>query len=67
MKGILQRQLCQHSFIIVDGKRPNFLGKDMMRVIKIDWSDYICKSRIYNVNNTNLLDDILENYSEFLD
>ena len=36
----------------------------MLHVIKIDWSDYICKSRIYNVNNTNLLDDILEKHSE---
>ena len=36
----------------------------MLHVIKIDWSDYIYKSRIYNVNNTNLLDDILEKHSE---
>ena len=26
-----------------------------------------CKSRIYNINNTNLLDVILEKYSEFFD
>ena len=59
--------LCHHSFIIVDGKRPNLLGRDMLRVIKIDWSDYICKSRIYNVNNTDFLDGILEKYSEVFD
>ena len=53
-----------HSLIIVDGKEPNLLGRDMLRVIKIDWSIYICKSRILNVNNTNLLDDILEKYPE---
>ena len=39
----------------------------MLHVIKIDWSDYICKSQIYNVNNTNLLDGILEMYSEVFD
>ena len=48
-----------HSFIIVDGKQLNLLGGDMLRMIKIYWSDYICKSQIYNVNNANLLDDIL--------
>ena len=32
-------QLCNHSFITVDGKRSNLLGRDMLRVIKIDWSD----------------------------
>ena len=30
-------------------------------------SDYICKSQIYNVYNTNLLDGILEKYSEVFD
>ena len=39
----------------------------MLRVIKINWSNHICKSRIYNVNNTNLLDSILEKYSEVFD
>ena len=39
----------------------------MLHVIKIDWPDYICKSRIYIVNNTNLLDGILEKYSEVFD
>ena len=27
----------------------------------------MCKSQIYNVNNTNLLDGILEKYSELFD
>ena len=36
-------------------------------MIKIDWSDYICKSQSYNVNNTNLLDDTLEKYSMVFD
>ena len=39
----------------------------MSRVIKIDRSNYICKSLIYNINNTNLLDDILEKYFEVFD
>ena len=39
----------------------------MLCVFKIDWSDCICKSRIYNVSNTNLLDEILEKYCEVLD
>ena len=39
----------------------------MLCVIKIDWSGCICKSRIYNVSNTNLLDEILEKYCEVLD
>ena len=39
----------------------------MLRVIKIDWSDYICKSQIYNVNNTHLLDSVLEKYFEVFD
>ena len=39
----------------------------MLRVIKIDWSDYICKSQIYNVNNTQLLDSVLEKYFEVFD
>ena len=56
--------LCHHSFLIVDVKQPNLLGRNILRVIKIDWPDYICKSRIYNVNNTNLLDGILEKNSE---
>ena len=43
-------------------RQPNLL-----LVIKIDWSDYICKSHIYNVNNTNVLDGILEKYSEVFD
>ena len=37
-------------FIIGDGKQPNFLRKDMLHVIKIKYSDYICKSQIYNVH-----------------
>ena len=36
-------------------------------MIKIDWSNFIYKSQIYNVNNTNLLDNILEKYSEVFD
>ena len=60
-------QLCHHSFIIVDGKRPDLLGKDMLRVIKINFSNYIFKSQIYNVNSTILLDDILEKYSKVFD
>ena len=54
--------LCHHSFLIVDVKQPNLLGRNILRVIKIDWPDYICKSRIYNVNNTNLLDGILNEF-----
>ena len=34
-------QLCHHLFIIVDGKWPNLLGRDMLSVIKIDSSEYI--------------------------
>ena len=60
-------QLCHHSFIIVDGKRPDLLGKDMLRVIKINFSNYIFKSRICNVNSTILLDGILEKYSKVFD
>ena len=37
-------------FIIGDGKQPNFLGRDMLHVIKINYSNYICKSQIYNVH-----------------
>ena len=36
-----KRQLCRHSFVIVDDKRPNLLGRDMLPVMKIHWSDYI--------------------------
>ena len=57
-------QLWHHSFIIVDGKMPNLLGRDMLLVIKIIWYNHICKSQLYNVNNTNLLDSIREKYSE---
>ena len=62
MWGKLRREAI--SIVTAYGKRPNLLGRDMLHVIKIDWSDYIYKSRIYNVNNTNLLDDILEKHSE---
>ena len=43
------------------------LRRDMLRVIKIDWPDYICKTRIYSVNKTNLVDGILEKYSDVFD
>ena len=36
----------------------------MLRVIKIDWSDYICKSQICYINNNTFLDGILEKYSD---
>ena len=36
----------------------------MLRVIKIDWSDYICKSQICNINNNTFLDGMLEKYSD---
>ena len=55
------------SFITADGKQPNLLGRDMLHVIQVDWCDYIRKSQIYNINNTNLLDGILEKYSKVFD
>ena len=49
----------------VDGKQLN--SQDVLCVIKIDWFDYTCKSQIYNVNNSDLLDDTLEKYSDTFD
>ena len=43
-KVIYKRQLHHHSFIIVDGKKPNLSGRDMLCVIKTNWSNYLCKS-----------------------
>ena len=61
-KVIYKRQLHHHSFIIVDSKKLNLSGRDMLCVIKTNWSNYLCKSWV--LNKTNLLDSILEKYSE---
>ena len=61
-KVIYKRQLHHHSFINVDSKKLNLSGRDMLCVIKTNWSNYLCKSWV--LNKTNLLDSILEKYSE---
>ena len=48
-------QSCHHSFIIADDKRWNLLGRDMLRVIKIDWTDYICNTAKNPVISPNFL------------
>ena len=52
----------KHHFVLVDKARPNWLGRDILSLIVIDWTHFL-KARLVNVVNA-VLNNLCPKYWE---
>ena len=51
MKGVYEYEdkKLKHYFVVADGARPSFLGRDILSSIVIDWSRFLKTPLVNNV------------------